>query len=294
MKLLALLIILALRRVEWRHDPQAARHHLHDILLAPLPLAAVFARTPGGRLMALILFWAAVGFVVRFGVGDALLSLPLLCVYALLLWVLLGHNLLGPDMDEYLRRWHLDDGYRDGCRDAHEEMRCFARERFGVTTEGSAAAVHRAVLRVLFVRAYREKFVWIVVFAVIGLPGLLLLATIDAARTDLAGQRDSLLQQAAVEMGERMDWLVSRLYTLSLLLTGNTARAWPLLDNRLLDDDDPSEELLATVSVAAAGFSSREAAEPDVAMDITDARGLLLRTQVLWILFMALSVIVGF
>lgn len=285
MKLLALLIILAVRRVDWRHDPQVARRHLYDVLLVPLPLAAAFARTPGGRLLLLAMFWVVIGFVVRFGIGDVLLSLPLLCIYGLLLWVLLGHNLLGPDLDEYLRRWHLED---------HEELRRFARERFGVTVEGPVAAVHRAVLRALFVRAYREKFAWIVVFALIGLPGLLLLATIDAVRTDLAGRRDPLLRQAAMEMGERMDWLVSRLFALSLLLTGNTARAWPLLDNRLLDDDDPSEELLATVSVAAAGFSPREAAEPDVAMDITDARGLLLRTQVLWILLMALSVIVGF
>lgn len=291
MKLLALLIILALRRVEWRHDPQVARRHLDDVLLAPLPLAAAFARSPGGRLLVLGLFWAVIGFTVRFGIGDALLSLPLFCIYALLLWVLLGHDLLGPDVNEYLRRWHLGQEYRDG----HEGLQDFARERFGVAGEqGSAVAVHRAVLRALFVRAYREKFAWIVVFALIGLPGLLLLATIDAARGDRARQRDSLLQQAAVEMGERMDWLVSRLFALSLLLTGNSTRAWPLLDNRLLDDDNPSEELLATVSVAAAGFSSGEAAEPDVAMDVTDARGLLLRTQVLWVLLMALSVIVGF
>lgn len=285
MKLLALLLILALRRVEWRHDPLPARNRLYEVLLAPAPLAAAFSRTPGGRLLVLSLFWIAVGFVLRFGVGDALLSLPLLFVYALLLWLVLGHNRLGPDINEYLRRWHLDD--QDG-------LRVFAREHFGVTVDGSGAAVHRAVLRALFVRAYREKFAWIVVFAVIGLPGLLLLATLDAARTLPTGARDPLLQQAAMEMGERLDWLVSRLFALSLLLTGNSARAWPPLDNRLLDDDDPSEELVATVSVAAAGFASREPPEPDVVMDIIDARGLLLRTQVLWILLMALSVIVGF
>jgi len=36
------------------------------------------------------------------------------------------------------------------------------------------------------------------------------------------------------------------------------------------------------------------ATEPDVGLDITDARGLLLRTQVVWILLMAVSVIIGF
>ena len=158
--------------------------------------------------------------------------------------------------------------------------------------DAGMATLHRAVLRALFVRAFRENFAWIVVFAFTGLPGLLALATIEAARR--AQARDALLPQVASETRERVDWLAARLFGVTLLLTGNSARAWPVLDNRLLDDEYPAQELVSDLCVAAAGLSPQVAVEPDVGLDITDARGLLLRTQVVWILLMAVSVIVGF
>lgn len=285
MKLLALLVVLALRRVELQRDPAALAGTLRRLLLAPLPLASVLARTPTGRLLALVMFWVLAGFLVRFGLNDALLSLPLLATYVLLLWILLGRDRLGPDINEYLRLWYLRDG---------PALAAFAHARFAVDAGDDEAALHRGVLKAMFVRAFRENFVWLIVFAVTGLPGLLLLATLDAAQSGLGGSRDSLLAREAEDMRARLDWLVARLFALTLLLTGNSTRAWPHLDNRLLDDEDPAEELVATVCVAAAGVAPQTAPEPEVGLDITDARGLLLRTQVVWILLMAISVIVGF
>lgn len=285
MKLLAMLLLLVMRRVEWRRDSERWRTALERVLLAPWPLAAAIAGTAAGRLLVLVLLWAAFGFLVRFGLDDLLLSLPLLGIYVWLLWTLVGRDRLGADLNEYLRLWFLRD---------ETALRRFATSRFvpGLRADAAPAALHRGVLRALFVRAFRENFVWIVVFAFTGLPGLLALATIDAARRDQT--RDALLPQIAAETRERVDWLASRLFGTTLLLTGNSARAWPILDNRLLDDEDRSAELVADICVAAAGVSPQADVDPDVGLDITDARGLLLRTQVVWILLMAVSVIVGF
>lgn len=284
MKLLAMLLLLVLRRIEWRRDPATWRGTLDGILLLPWPLAALLARTAAGRLLVLVLLWAAAGFVVRFGLADVLLSLPLLALYVALLWTLIGRDRLGHDINEYLRLWYLHDPVI---------LRRFVRTRFGVAVDGMTdAGLHRAVLGAIFVRAFRENFVWIIVFAFTGLPGLLALAVIAAAHK--AGDRDALLPQVAAETRERLDWLAARLLGVTLLLTGNSARAWPILDNRLLDDEDPSAELLADVCVAAAGVAPQPSGEPDVGLDMADARGLLLRTQVIWILLMSVSVIIGF
>lgn len=285
MKLLALLFLLVLRRIEWRRDPERWRQTLDRVLLAPWSLAAMLAGTAAGRLLVLVLLWATVGFVIRFGLGDILLSLPLLALYVALLWALVGRDRLGPDLNEYLRLWFLRD-------DA--SLRRIVASRFAPTLRPDAGpgAMHRIVLRALFVRAFRETFSWIIVFAFTGLPGLLALAAIDAARRGPG--RDALLPQVASEARERVDWLTVRLLGMTLLLTGNSSRAWPILDNRLLDDEDPPAELAADICVAAAGVPPQVATEPDVGLDITDARGLLLRTQVVWILLMAVSVIIGF
>ncbi|MFZ5722382.1 MAG: regulatory signaling modulator protein AmpE [Pseudomonadota bacterium] len=290
MKLLALLILLALRRVEWQHDPERWRRVVDRLLLAPWPLAAALAGSAAGRLLVLVLLWAAVGFVVRFGLDDFLLSLPLLALYVALLWALVGRDRLGADLNEYLRLWFLHDA---------PALRRFAGMRFALTlpVDVSPGALHRAVLRALFVRAFRESFIWIIVFAFTGLPGLLVLAAIEAVRRAQgadAVRLDALLPQVAAETRARVDWLAVRLLGATLLLTGNSSRAWPVLDNRVLDEDDPAEDLAADLCVAAAGLPLQPADEPDVGLDVTDARGLLLRTQVVWILLMALSVIVGF
>lgn len=285
MKLLALLFLLVLRRIEWRNDPERWRVALDRILLAPWSLASLLAGTAAGRLLVLVVLWAGAGFFIRFGLGDFLFGLPLLVLYVALLWALIGRDRLGADLNEYLRLWFLRD---------EPALRRFAAARFApnLRPDIGTGALHRAVLRALFVRALRETFSWIIVFAFTGLPGLLALATIDAARRGPG--RDALLPQVASETRERVDWLTVRMLGLTLLLTGNSSRAWPILDHRLLDDEDPPAELAADLCVAAAGVPPQPVAEPDAGLDITDARGLLLRTQVVWILLMAVSVIVGF
>ena len=52
--------------------------------------------------------------------------------------------------------------------------------------------------------------------------------------------------------------------------------------------------LVADLGVAAAGMSPVAGEETDAGLEISDARGLVLRTQVVWIMLMAVSVIVGF
>jgi membrane protein required for beta-lactamase induction len=284
MKLLALLILMALRRVEFRHDPAQWRATFDRALLSPLSLLAMVTRTSAMRLVLLVVLWAAVGFLLRFGLEGVLLSWPLLLIYLGTLWILVGRDRLGPDLNEYLRLWYLKD---------EQALRDHAQTRFGVA-EAALPALHAGVLRALFVRAYGETFAWIVVFAVTGLPGLLALAALDATVRDsgIDGQRDTLLVREAREMRARLDWLAVRLLGMTLLLTGNSGRVWPILDSRLLDDEDPAEELTADLCVAASGIAPGDAG--DVGLDITDARGLLLRTQVIWAMLMAVSVIVGF
>lgn len=281
MKLLALLIVLALRRIEWRRDATPLADGLRRVLLWPAPLAAAVARTAAGRLLVTVVAWVVVGFLLRFGVDDWLLSLPLLAVYTALLWWLVGPDRLGRDLNEYLRLWYLED--RPGLPD-------FVRERFGIEPGAAPETLHRQVLEATFVRAFRESLGWVIVFAVAGLPGLLLMATLDAARRD---RRDPMLAAVAAEMAERLDWLLARLLGLSLLLTGHSARVWSVLDNRLLDDTDPASELASAAGIAGAGFPLRPA-DAHPARDIADARALLLRTKVLWVLLMAISVIIGF
>jgi membrane protein required for beta-lactamase induction len=282
MKLLALLLLFALRRVEWRQDPAEWRARLDRALLAPLPLLAMFVRTSAMRLFWLVVLWALAGFLLRFGLDDVLLSWPLLFIYLGVLWALVGRDCLGADLNEYLRLWYLKD---------EEALRALVRERFAVTA-ASLPELHTRVLRELFVRSYRESFAWVIVFAVTGLPGLLALAALDAVLRD--GNRDDLLAREAREMRARLDWFAVRLLGFSLLLTGNSGRAWPILDSRLLDDEDPAAEMAADLGVAAAGVSLKDNDGADAGLDVTDARGLLLRTQVIWAMLMAVSVIVGF
>ncbi len=316
MKLLALLMVLALRRVEWRHDVGADRDSwrnsahavLYRLLLAPLPLLAVLVRTAMGRLLALVIFWALIGLLLRFGLADVWLSVPLLMIYVALLWACIGRDRLGHDINEYLRRWYLHDT---------AEFHAFVQQRFGVVAD-DAGALHRCVLRAVFVRAFCEHYAWIIVFAFTGLPGLLVLAVIHTAQREDMSARDELLRQAAQEIRPRLDWLLVRLLGSTLLLTGNSARVWPILDSRMLDTDepvvdapagdaslfvdpsraDPAHDLLADLCVAASGLSPQTAAasnrEPDVGLDMPDVRGLLLRTHVVWIMLMAVSVIIGF
>lgn len=285
MKLLALLILLALRRVEIRGDAAAWRERLDGVLLMPWPLLAMVARTPGVRLLWLVVLWACVGFLLRFLLGDVLLAWPLLAVYVGMLWLLAGQDRLGPDLNEYLRLWYLGD---------EQAVREFAAARFGVDARGvTPVQLHARVLRSLFVRGYRETFAWIIVFALTGLPGLLALAALDAALRAPPGGRDEVLAYVAQDMRARFDWLGVRVLGATLLLTGNSGRAWPILDSRLLDDEDPADELVADLGVAAAGVASSGQDAPEVGLDVSDARGLLLRTQVVWAMLMAVSVIVG-
>lgn len=287
MKLLALLLLLLGRRVEWRHDPAQWRGAFDRALRAPMPLVRLVARSASGRVLALVLLWAAAGFLLRFGLADALFGWPLLVIYLAVMWALVGHDRLGPDLNEYLRLWYLQD---------QDALRGFARERFGsaVAGEGGVAALHRGVLRALFVRAYRETFAWIIVFAVTGLPGLLAFAAIDSLLREAGGSREAWLADAAREMRTRLDSVAVRLLGLTLLLTGNSTRAWPILDSRLLDDEDEPAELAADLGIAAAGLSPVPGEDVDAGLEVGDARGLVLRTQVVWIMLMAVSVIVGF
>lgn len=282
MKLLALLLLFALRRIEWRQNPVLWRPRLDRALLAPLPLLAMFVRTSAMRILWLVVLWALAGFLLRFGLDGVLLSWPLLLIYLALLWALIGRDHLGQDLNEYLRLWYLKD---------ENALRAHVRERFGIAV-ASLPELHARVLRELFVRAYGETFAWVIVFAVTGLPGLLALAALDAVLRD--GKRDDLVVREAREMRARLDWFAVRLLGFSLLLTGNSGRAWPILDSRLLDDEDPAPDMAADLGVAAAGISLQANDASDVGLDITDARGLLLRTQVIWAMLMAVSVIVGF
>lgn len=284
MKLLALLLLFALRRIEFRRDTAHWRKLLDGYLLAPLSLLAMFTRTTAMRLLLLVVFWAAVGFLLRFGLDGVLLSWPLLLIYLWLLWVLIGGDRLGPDLNEYLRLWYLKD---------EPALREYAQTQFAVA-EKTLPQLHVGVLRALFMRGYRETFVWIIVFAVTGLPGLLALAALDATLRDPGGERDDLLAREARDMRARLDWLAVRLLGITFLLTGNSGRAWPILDSRLLDDEDPAAELVADLGVAAAGILPSPDEDPDVGLDIIDARGLVLRTQVIWAMLMAVSVIAGF
>jgi membrane protein required for beta-lactamase induction len=226
--------------------------------------------------------WALAGFLLRFGLDGVLLSWPLLLIYLAALWALLGRDRLGNDLNEYLRLWYLND---------ETALRDHVRKRFGLAAP-SLPELHARVLREMFVRAYGETFAWVIVFAVTGLPGLLAMAALDAVLRD--GNRDDLLVREARDMRARLDWFAVRLLGFSLLLTGNSGRAWPILDSRLLDDEDPAPEMAADLGVAAAGISPHGNDASDAGLDISDARGLLLRTQVIWAMLMAVSVIVGF
>lgn len=303
MKLLALLIVHALRRLEGGRDPTVWRNKLYRVLLAPASLIAKRIPVAATQLLLLVVFWAVIGFLIRIGFSGVLLSVPLLVIYIGLLWVCLGRDHLGHDLNEYLRRWYLRDDV---------QLRNFAEQTFGVVAD-SNSGLHRGVLRALFVRAFREGYAWIIVFACTGLPGLLVLAVLDAAQRASVDERGDLVQVAQASRA-RLDDLLVRLLGSTLLLTGNAARAWPILESRMLDTDrsigssqlrdparsveffteDPACELLADLCVAASDVPLTCAGEPDVGLEISEARSLLLRTHVVWIMLMAVSVIIGF
>lgn len=282
MKLLAILAVLLMRRFEWRLADIRFRDGFDAVLAAPAPLFGVFGAGPGTRLLLLALAWGLLALFSRTQFHDFLFGLPLLAGYVLVAWCCIGHDRLGMDLDEYLRRWYRDD---------EAEWRDFARRGFGVDAD-SVADVHRLVVARSFVRAWRDTFSWVVLLALLGLPGLMAYAAVEAlARGNLQG-RDEQLARVARDALERIDWFLVRLFGVTLLITGHASRTRAMLENRLLDDEDPPAEFLEETGAAAAGLRRHEEA-PDPGVDVSGLRALLQRTLVVWVMIAAATVIVG-
>ncbi len=234
--------------------------------------------------------------LLRFAIDDALLGLPYVAVSIVVLFLCLGPQDIGEEVDRWCRA--LADGDT-------EQERAYSHallERGFHGIEGSRADVPGAV----FVQANNRIFAVIFWFVVLGPIGAWLFRVSDLARRRalFQAERENPESDVAPDCEQRADdvhallaWLPARLSALGYTLAGSYDAGRAAWSNREPKDrmGDANDALLRQVGLAALSLQRGED-EAEQAWYIRAARAaknLALRTLWFWLVGVAVLTLVG-
>ncbi|MEL6870481.1 MAG: regulatory signaling modulator protein AmpE [Pseudomonadota bacterium] len=235
--------------------------------------------------------------IARLAFDDTLLGLPYLALSVVVLFLSLGPQDIGQDVDQWCA----------ALRDGHTETeRVYARallEREYHDSETAREAVPSAV----FVQANNRMFAVIFWFVLLGPIGAWLFRVADLARRRalFQAQRDDPAAAVATDCEQRADdvhallaYLPARLSALGFLLAGHYdagVNAWRQPDNTAQTLSQRNDNLLRRVGNAAMQLI-RGADEADIdwhSRAAKAAKNLALRTLMFWLVGVALLTLVG-
>lgn len=237
--------------------------------------------------------------LARYALGDALFGLPYLVLSVAVLFLCLGPQDIGEEVDRWGR------ALAEGDEEAERSYAHALLERGFSDIPGSRADVPGAV----FVQANNRIFAVIFWFVLLGPIGAWLFRVADLVRRRALFQAQRASDESndvAPDCERRADdvhallaWLPARLTALGYVLAGNYdagRSAWR--DAGLIDMPtiaDGNEQLLRRVGMSALAMQ-RDAEEADTAWFIRAARGaknLALRTLWFWLVGVAVLTLVG-
>lgn len=277
MKLLVLLAVLALRRLELVWPAWLAgggqmgrfQHWLGERLQGMGDLPAWMLRV---ALPALLVAW---GMVVLHGI---LWGLPGWLAGAVLLLVLLGPESEFRHLDDILVRGRMNDPQALGD---------LARDHFGASGKpGDSGYFADLMVRILH-RDSGHLFATVFYLVALGYWA----AFLYLANRWLAGRVGVPGQQAAGVVDAAMYWLPSRLLIVVMALAGDYRRVMDAVDGRMLQMDD-NRQVLEDATIAALDLGDSH--DPDdlaAGVDLLEAlQSLLLRCLAIWLILAALWV----
>lgn len=281
MKLLVLLVVLAMRRLDmgwpaWLSDRDRIRR-LADPLAdaaASLGINGVPAWIIRVALPALI-----IGLLIAWLHGVLWGLAGWLAGGALLLW-LLGTDSESRQVDDMLVRGRMNDP---------EGLAELARDAFGVDTSEASGEGFRALFRNVLSREAHHLFATIFWLVALGYwAALFYVLNYQLMRSD---QTDETVREPARVMHTALFWLPGRLLVLCIGLAGDWHRVSEAVSGRLWDLSE-TEPLLQDALVAAMDRGETPPDSLQAAMDTLEAQqGLLLRCLALWLLLAAFWVL---
>lgn len=247
-----------------------------------LPRPAVFV------IVLVVLPLLPLALVVAF-TADVLFGLPALLVHILVLLHALPAQNMEELTDGYLLRWrqgNYEAAYRFIDQQAPEALEkvpadysCLSQQFFDYLLLNS------------FVRVFSMIF-WYAVLGPVGVAAYWLLSRVREESSDLGAS------SVAHRLTGLVEWIPARITVLGFTLAGDFVAGFGKLRERLLHEpsDLANRTLLKNAALASMASPGRPGSQPEFAFraawELTALRDLLIRTQVVWIIILALLILV--
>lgn len=222
-------------------------------------------------------------------VDGLLLGLPALLIHTLVLLHAMPRTNLGQLVEDYLFRWR--QGNYEAAYRYIEQREPEAFERQPSDYSCLNQQFFDFVLLNTFVRIFSLIF-WYVLLGPIAALGYWALDRTRVEATDLG------VKQVAHQLTGLIEWIPARLVAVGFALAGDFVAGFGKLRERLLHGptDLATQTLLKNCALASMGQPGGAAREPEYAFraawDLAALHNLLLRTQAVWVIVLALLILV--
>ena len=278
MKLLVLLLVLALRRLDvqwptWLTDPHRVRR-----LISPLAQRGETSGLPEGLAWVLAALVPALAVLVVFLLLEGLLwgLLSLLAGVLVLLW------LLGP-VSEFRM---LDEVLAQGRMNDQQEFLRLAQQHFDMKGSPADQGYFDGLIQRVLHRDARYLFATVFYLVTLGLP----VAVLYVVNRWLAQQQGSGAETART-VDVALFWLPARLLILALALAGDFRRVMDAVGERVWRLDE-SDTVLGEAMEAALDMSDEEPDDFQAGVDrLVAGQSLLQRALALWLIMAAIWVV---
>jgi|TARA_R110002073_G_scaffold336505_1_gene534256 AmpE protein len=275
MRLIVLLVVLVLRRLDLSWPEWMKNHRGERLFMSPL---VSFSSAESGAWLLRVMLPGVAVFGVLYILSQLIWGLPALLAGGVLVIWLLGTGSEFRSLDELVVRGRLNDA---------EELESAAREHFGhtasITDEGYFVGLCRAIGQ----REAGYLFAAIFYLVTLGYAAL----TIYILNRWLAERRDSGSSWART-CDDAFTWLPSRLLIITLALAADFRRVMTAVDGRIWQQPDSSQdgdEVLSDALTAALDITDEdEQANIQEGVEILEElQSLLLRVLSIWLMFSA-------
>lgn len=260
-------------------------------LASRLGLGAERAASVG--LVLVYLGLLALTAVLEWAAGGVLYGLATMALHLLILLFAMDRTQPGKLASEFLALWN--SGERSGCVDyLAEELG--ARETLDPEDGAGLVAQFK---RLLTYRSFERMFMMYTLYVVAGASGVVIGYVSYQLRSELCAEREEALADRVDLLISLLEWLPLRLLGITFSLVGDFTRCASLLKSQLWRFDSALQNsvLLASWARASLGEDSSSPSEPSPHADCDEAamgreieslKDLLERSQLVWLVFVAL------
>lgn len=271
MRLIVLLVVLVLRRMDVSWPAWMQHRHGERIFASPL---LSFSSTESLSWLMRVLLPGIVAACIFYALSHLLWGVPVLFVGGLLVIWLLGADSEFSSLDELIVRSRLNDG------EALEEA---AREHFDYAESTKEAGYFVGLCRAIGRREAGHLFAGIFYLITLGYAALL----VYMFNRWLAARADSGSSWART-CDHAFMWLPSRLLVITLALAADFRRVMSAVDGRLWQQQEGDDVVLDALSAAIDLSEEDEQADILEGVEILEElQSLLLRVLAIWLMFSA-------